>query len=60
MSVLVPSGLCKFSEPLQVLDLAEAVPEVATTMTAGGQINIYGLLMFDAWTARCSVTRTGA
>jgi len=43
VSVLVPSGLCKFSEPLQVLDLAEAVPEVTTTMSTGGQIDIDGL-----------------
>jgi predicted TIM-barrel fold metal-dependent hydrolase len=49
--VVVASGLYALSEPLQVLDLAELVPEATIVMTTGGQINISGLSMVDAWTA---------
>lgn len=49
--VVVASGLYALSEPLQVLDLAEAVPEATIVMTTGGQINISGLSMVDAWNA---------
>lgn len=49
--VVVATGHYALSEPLQVLDLAEAVPEATIIMTTGGQINISGLSMVDAWTA---------
>lgn len=49
--VVVASGLYAMSEPLQVLQLAEAVPAATIVMTTGGQINISGLSMIDAWIA---------
>ena len=48
---VVASGLYALSEPLQVLDLAAAVPEAIVVMSTGGQINISGLSMVDAWRA---------
>lgn len=53
--VVVATGYFGVSEPLQVADLAEAFHDVAIVMTTGGQINISGLSMIDAWTAlnRC-------
>lgn len=49
--VVVAAGLYALSEPLQILDLAELVPDARIVMTTGGQINISGLSMVDAWAA---------
>jgi uncharacterized protein len=49
--IVVASGLYGLSEPLQVLEVAQAVPSVPVVMTSGGQINISGLSMIDAWAA---------
>jgi uncharacterized protein len=49
--VVIATGLYALSEPLQVLELAVAVPDAKIVMTTGGQINISGLSMIDAWTA---------
>lgn len=49
--VVVATGLYALSEPLQVLELAHAVPDAPLLMTSGGQINISGLSMVDAWAA---------
>ncbi|HEX2072160.1 MAG TPA: amidohydrolase family protein [Geodermatophilus sp.] len=49
--VVVATGTYALSEPLQVLDLARAVPDAVVVMTSGGQINISGLSMVDAWAA---------
>ena len=51
LPVVIASGLYALSEPLQVLQLAEKVPDATIIMTTGGQINISGLSMTDAWTA---------
>jgi len=49
--VVVAAGLYALSEPLQVMELAAAYPSVPVVMTSGGQINISGLGMLDAWLA---------
>lgn len=49
--VVIATGLYALSEPLQVLELAAAVPSIPVVMTSGGQINISGLGMIDAWAA---------
>lgn len=49
--IVVETGSYARSEPLQVLDLARSAPSVPVVMTAGGQINISGLSMTDAWAA---------
>jgi predicted TIM-barrel fold metal-dependent hydrolase len=49
--VVVAAGLYGLSEPLQVLQLVAAVPEATVVMTSGGQTNISGLSMIDAWAA---------
>ena len=49
--VVIASGFYAMSEPLQVLQLAERVPAATIVMTTGGQINISGLSMIDAWIA---------
>jgi predicted TIM-barrel fold metal-dependent hydrolase len=49
--VVVATGTYALSEPLQVLELARAVPDATIVMTSGGQINISGLSMVDAWAA---------
>jgi predicted TIM-barrel fold metal-dependent hydrolase len=49
--VVVATGTYALSEPLQVLELARAVPDAVIVMTSGGQINISGLSMVDAWAA---------
>jgi predicted TIM-barrel fold metal-dependent hydrolase len=49
--VVVATGLFAQSEPLQVAELAAAFPSVPVIMTSGGQINISGLSMVDAWLA---------
>lgn len=49
--IVVETGAYARSEPLQVLDLARSVPSVPVVMTSGGQINISGLSMTDAWAA---------
>lgn len=48
---VIVAGIPLRSEPLQVLDLAEAVPHADLVLTSGGQINISGLSMVDAWFA---------
>jgi uncharacterized protein len=52
--VVVATGTYALSEPLQLLELARAVPEAVLVMTSGGQINISGLSMVDAWAALTS------
>ncbi len=49
--VVVAAGLYGLSEPLQFLALARKVPDATIVMTSGGQINISGLSMADAWAA---------
>jgi predicted TIM-barrel fold metal-dependent hydrolase len=49
--VVIAAGLYAQSEPLQLAELAAAAPGAMLIMTTGGQINISGLSMADAWTA---------
>jgi len=49
--VVVVAGVYGLSEPLQILQLADSVPDATVIMTSGGQINISGLGIIDAWTA---------
>jgi len=49
--VLIASGYPWVSEPLQVAALAARFPTVPFIMTNGGQFNISGLGMADAWIA---------
>ncbi|MFN8622638.1 MAG: amidohydrolase family protein [Chloroflexota bacterium] len=49
--LVVATGFPSQSEPLQVAELAAAAPEVPVVLTTGGQINISGLSMVDAWLA---------
>jgi len=49
--VVVVAGAYGLSEPLQILQLANSVPDATVIMTSGGQINISGLGIIDAWTA---------
>jgi uncharacterized protein len=49
--VVIATGYFALSEPLQIAELAGAFPEVTIVMTSGGQINISGLAMTDAWLA---------
>jgi predicted TIM-barrel fold metal-dependent hydrolase len=49
--VVIVAGVPNRSEPLQVLDLATSVPAAVLLLTSGGQINISGLSMVDAWAA---------
>lgn len=49
--VVIAAGLYGQSEPLQLLSLSRAVPDAIIIMTSGGQINISGLSMIDAWAA---------
>lgn len=49
--VVVAAGLYGLSEPLQFLSMAREVPDAVIVMTSGGQINISGLSMIDAWAA---------
>lgn len=49
--VVVATGYAGFSEPLQIAQVAEDFPDVPVVMTSGGQINISGLSMIDAWLA---------
>lgn len=49
--VVIATGFFGLSEPLQIAELAAAFPEVPVVMTTGGQINISGLSMVDAWLA---------
>lgn len=52
--VVVATGHFARSEPLQVAQLAQPFPEVPVVLTNGGQINISGLAMTDAWLALTS------
>lgn len=54
--VVVATGLFSLSEPLQVAQLAAEFPGVPIVMTNGGNINISGLSMADAWLALTSRT----
>jgi predicted TIM-barrel fold metal-dependent hydrolase len=49
--VVVATGYFGLSEPLQVAELAERFLDVPFLLTSGGQINISGLSMIDAWLA---------
>lgn len=55
MPVVIVAGVPLRSEPLQILELAQKVPEAELILTSGGQVNIAGLGMIDAWAA---LTRT--
>jgi predicted TIM-barrel fold metal-dependent hydrolase len=52
--VVIASGYFSLSEPLQVAELAASAPDVPIVMTTGGQVNISGLSMVDAWLALTS------
>ncbi|MFQ5947610.1 MAG: amidohydrolase family protein [Acidimicrobiia bacterium] len=52
--VIIATGYFSLSEPLQVAQLAAEFPEIPVVMTTGGQINISGLSMVDAWLALTS------
>jgi predicted TIM-barrel fold metal-dependent hydrolase len=52
--IVIATGQFALSEPLQVAEVASAVPEVPIVMTSGGQMNISGLSMVDAWLALSS------
>jgi predicted TIM-barrel fold metal-dependent hydrolase len=52
--VVIATGIFARSEPLQVAELAAATPSLPVVMTSGGQINISGLSMVDAWEALVS------
>jgi predicted TIM-barrel fold metal-dependent hydrolase len=49
--LVIATGYFALSEPLQIAELAAAFPDVTIVMTTGGQINISGLAMTDAWLA---------
>jgi hypothetical protein len=49
--VVIAAGLYGLSEPLQILRAAALVPGATLVLTSGGQINISGLGMIDAWAA---------
>jgi len=53
--VVIATGYFGLSEPLQIAELAASVPEVPVIMTTGGQINLSGLSMVDAWIALTEV-----
>jgi len=52
--VVIATGHFSLSEPLQIAELARDVPDIPVVMTNGGQINISGLSMVDAWLALTS------
>jgi predicted TIM-barrel fold metal-dependent hydrolase len=52
--VVVAAGWLALSEPLQVAQVAAEVPDLPLVLTNGGQINISGLSMADAWLALTS------
>lgn len=52
--VVIATGAFALSEPLQVAELAAHVPGTVVIMTTGGQVNISGLSMVDAWMALSS------
>lgn len=52
--LVVATGFFGQSEPLQVAELAATAPDVPVVLTTGGQINISGLSMVDAWLALTS------
>jgi len=49
--VVVAAGWFALSEPLQVAQAAAEFPDLPVVLTHGGQINISGLAMADAWLA---------
>ncbi|MCU1570598.1 MAG: hypothetical protein JWR33_1339 [Naasia sp.] len=51
LPVVIAAGVPLRSEPLQILELAQRVPRSQLVLTSGGQINISGLSMVDAWAA---------
>jgi predicted TIM-barrel fold metal-dependent hydrolase len=52
--VVVATGWFALSEPLQVDQAAADVPDIPVVLTNGGQMNISGLSMADAWLALTS------
>jgi uncharacterized protein len=52
--VVVAAGWFALSEPLQVAQATAEVPDLPVVLTNGGQINISGLSMADAWLALTS------
>lgn len=52
--VVIATGFFALAEPLQIAELAATVPTVPIVLTSGGQINISGLSMVDAWLALTS------
>lgn len=51
LSTVIVAGVPLRSEPLQILELAERVPQARLILASGGQVNITGLGMIDAWIA---------
>lgn len=51
LATIIVAGVPHRSEPLQILELATRVPGARLVLTSGGQINISGLGMVDAWAA---------
>jgi predicted TIM-barrel fold metal-dependent hydrolase len=49
--VVVAAGAYALSEPLQLFEFARTHPDLTMVMTSGGQLNISGLGMADAWLA---------
>lgn len=54
LPTVVVAGVPLRSEPLQVLEVADRVPTAKFVLTSGGQVNISGLGMADAWIALTS------
>ncbi|HWK21269.1 MAG TPA: amidohydrolase family protein [Microbacteriaceae bacterium] len=51
LASVIAAGAPLRAEPLQFDDLAQSVPHARIVLTSGGQINISGLSMIDAWLA---------
>ena len=49
--IVIATGVFALSEPLQVAELARSFPDLPIVLTNGGQIDISGLSMVDAWLA---------
>ncbi|OJW02431.1 MAG: hypothetical protein BGO47_12030 [Microbacterium sp. 67-17] len=51
LPIVIVAGVPLRAEPLQFDDLARAVPDATIILTSGGQVNVSGLSMTDAWLA---------
>lgn len=54
--IVVATGYPMVAEPLQVAQIATDLPDVPVVMTNGGNINISGLSLSDAWLALSQAT----